>query len=80
MSGGGRTDSAPGSFRVKMCFWVELYMLFVLHHYYETNIIFFVFVDLQRKMFAFPQLSPISLIVQQIIGPDLLFQDTMQHK
>ena len=43
---------------IKMCFWVEVYMFFVLHNYYDTNIIFFVFVGLERKVFAIPQLSP----------------------
>ena len=27
---------------IKMCFWVELYMFFVLHDYLDVNIIFFV--------------------------------------
>ena len=42
-----------------MCFWVEGYMFFVLHNYLAMNIIFFVFVGLERKVFAIPQLSPI---------------------
>ena len=33
-------------------------MFFVLHDYYDINIIFFVFVGLERKVFAIPQLSP----------------------
>ena len=45
---------------IKMCFRVEVYMFFVLHNYYDINIIFFVFVGLERKVFAIPQLSPIS--------------------
>ena len=43
---------------IKMCFWVEVYMFFVLHNYYDMNIILFVFVGLERKVFAIPQLSP----------------------
>ena len=42
-----------------MCFWVEVYMFFVLHNYHDKTIIFFVFVGLERKVFAIPQLSPI---------------------
>ena len=44
-----------------MCFWVEVYtyMFFVLHNYYDINIIFFVFVCLERKVSAIPQLPPI---------------------
>ena len=43
-----------------MCFWVEFYMFFVLPNYLDMNIIFFVglFVGLERKVFAIPQLSP----------------------
>ena len=47
---------------IKMCFWVEVYMLFVLHNYYDINIIFFIFVSLKRKVFAIPQLSPIKCL------------------
>ena len=43
---------------MKMCFWVELFMFFVLHNYHDINIIFFVFIGLERKVFAIPQLSP----------------------
>ena len=43
---------------IKMCFWVEVFMYFVLHNYYDMNIIFFVFIDLERMVFAIPQLSP----------------------
>ena len=35
-------------------------MFFVLHNYYDISIIFFVSVDLERKVFIIPQLSPIS--------------------
>ena len=48
-----------------MCFWVEVYMFFVLHNYYDINIIFFVFVGLERKVFAIPQLSPTSNDIPQ---------------
>ena len=43
---------------IKMCFWVEVNMFFVLQNYYDIIIIIFVFVGLERKVFAIPQLSP----------------------
>ena len=46
--------------------WVEVYTFFVLHNYYDTNIIFFVFVGLKRKVFAIPQLSPISVVLYSV--------------
>ena len=55
-----------------MCFWVEVYMFFVLHNYYDINIIFFVFVGLERKVFAIPQLSPIQRVPYSINKPRLV--------
>ena len=66
-AGNGRTT--PSSFMghnfksttvvsTKMCFWVEVNMFFVYHNYYDINNIFFVFIGLERKVFAIPQLSP----------------------
>ena len=49
-----------------MCFWVEVYMFFVLHDYYDINIILFVFVGLERKVFAIPQLSPMGMSFQPL--------------
>ena len=34
-----------------MYFWVEVYMFFVLHNYYDINIIFFVFVALKKGVY-----------------------------
>ena len=34
------------------------YMFFALQNYYDINTIFFVFIGLERKVFAIPQLSP----------------------
>ena len=34
---------------IKMCFWVEPYMFFVLHDYYDINIIFFVYLEASKK-------------------------------
>ena len=45
---------------IRICLWVEAYIFFVLHnYYYDINIIFVVFVGLERKVYAIPQLSPI---------------------
>ena len=56
-----------------MCFWVEVNMFFVLHNYYDINNIFFVFVGLERKLFAIPQLSPMCVwgYFQTFIGTSL---------
>ena len=40
-----------------MCFWVELYMFFVLHDYQDINIILSVLIGLKRKVFAIPLLE-----------------------
>ena len=51
---------------MKMCFLVEVYVVFVLHNYYDIDIIFFVLVGLERKVFAIPQLSPTTAVFTSI--------------
>ena len=66
---------------IKMCFWEEVSVFFVLHNYYDMNIIFFVFVGLERKVFAIPQLSPILLPGRIVFGVFSSFWYTdIQHR